>query len=297
MLTIHHEAQVPTEPDGGGIAWDAAIFVVVSHVLGIAATVVYGIYHGFTIASVLIGIIFIFLSNFAVGGGYHRGFSHGAYRSHWLLRVFFITFGSGTFEGTVFKWAALHRRHHMASDTEDDPHNINKGFFWAHMGWVLHKFTPTKIKPNIDDLKADPILRFQDRFYVPLAIGFGVLLPWGIGWLCHDPWGGLCIGSLLRIIVFHHITWFINSMAHTLGHKPFSEKITARDSFVTALFTLGEGYHNYHHAYPWDYRNGLSMLAWDPTKWLIYLLSLTGLARDLQRVPPEVIARHDSSER
>lgn len=294
MLTIHQEAQIPTEPDGGGIAWDAAIFVVVTHILGIAAPILYGIYHGFTLSAVLICVIGIILSNFAVGGGYHRGFTHGAYQSHWLLRLFFICFGSGTFEGSVFKWAALHRRHHIASDTEDDPHNISRGFFWAHMGWVLHKFTPTKIKPNIDDLKADPILRFQERYYIFLAIAFGVLLPVGIGWLCKDPWGALAIGVFLRIIVFHHITWFINSMAHSLGNKPYSEKITARDSFITAMLTLGEGYHNYHHAYPWDYRNGHDKLSWDPTKWGIWLLSLVRLTHNLQRVPEEVIARHDS---
>ena len=174
----------------------------------------------------------------------------------------------------------------MATDTEDDPHNIKRGFFWAHMGWVLSNYVPTKIKPNIEDIECDPILKFQERFYVPLAIFSGVLLPVGIGWLVGDPWGGLVIGSFLRIVVFHHVSWFINSMAHSLGSRPYLEEVTARDSFVTALLTLGEGYHNYHHAFPWDYRNGVALFSYDPTKWGIFLLSQVGLAKKLMRAPP-----------
>lgn len=274
-----------------GIAWGPTLFVVVSHIAAIAGPLIYGAYHGFTLSAIVIGAVFLFLSAFATSAGYHRLFSHGAYEAHWLFRLFLVCFGSGTFEGSVFKWAALHRRHHIASDTDEDPHDIRRGFWWAHMGWVLSKYVPTTIKSDIDDLRRDPLLRAQDRFYILFAVGFGVLFPFGLGWLCGDPWGGLVIGSFLRIVVFHHITWLINSMAHTVGSRPYSKKTSARDSVVMALLTMGEGYHNYHHTFPWDYRNGVSLASYDPTKWLIYILNWVCLTKNLIRAPKDAVAK------
>lgn len=265
------------------IAWPAFTFLLVSHVSAILGTFLYGISHGFTWTSALIGLSFLFLTTFSIGAGYHRLFTHGAYQAHVALRMFLAFFGAASFEGSILKWATLHRRHHQAADTEDDPHNRSRGFGWSHWGWVMHEYTPTKIEPNVDDLKRDWVVMIQDRFYAPIAILSGLALPTYLGYLWGDPVGGLVIGGLLRMVVFHQITFSINSLAHTIGTKTYSQEGTARDSIWTALLTMGEGYHNYHHAHPYDYRNGPRWRDYDPTKWFIFLLSKIGLARKLVR--------------
>jgi stearoyl-CoA desaturase (delta-9 desaturase) len=271
------------------IAVGPTLFVIVSHLAAVAGPILYGIYHGFTWIAGAIALAFLVLTTFSVSAGYHRLFTHGAYEAHWLLRLFLAFFGAAAFEGSVFKWVTMHRQHHQGVDTDDDPHDIKKGFWWAHIGWVVFGFGASRIEPNIDDLKKDPILRFQDRYYAAVAILSGVLLPWAVGGYFGDPWGGLCIGSFLRMVFFHHVTWFINSWAHTFGSRPYDRTITARNSFPLALLTMGEGYHNFHHVFPYDYRNGPRALDWDVTKWIVYLMSFVGLSRNLVRADQAAI--------
>lgn len=279
------------------IVWEQAIFVIVSHLAAIVGTILYGVYHGFTWTAAGIGLAFLLLTTFSISAGYHRLFTHGGYEAHWLLRAFLAFFGAAAFEGPAFQWVMMHRQHHEGSDAEDDPHNIQKGFWWAHIGWVIFGYE-SKITPNIEDLKRDPILRFQNKFYVVVAVASGVLLPWSIGYSLGDPWGGLVIGSFFRMVFFHHITWFINSAAHTFGSRPYDPSITARNSLLLALLTMGEGYHNFHHVFPFDYRNGVRWYQFDVTKWVVYLLSFTGLSRNLVRTDREIIeavARRNNS--
>jgi len=273
------------------IAVGPTAFVIVSHAAAIAGPILYGICHGFTWTSAWIALAFYLLTSFSVSAGYHRLFTHGAYEAHWLFRSFLAFFGAASFEGSVIKWVTMHRQHHLGVDTDDDPHDIKKGFWWAHIGWVIFGYGTSKINPNIDDLKKDPILTFQDRFYAPIAIFSGVLLPWMLGYALGDPWGGLCIGSFLRMVFFHHITWFINSAAHTFGSKPYDPNITATNSLFLALFTMGEGYHNFHHVFPYDYRNGPRYYDYDMTKWIVYLLSFVGLSKNLVRTDWETIRK------
>lgn len=270
------------------IVWEQALFVLVSHIAAIVGTILYARYHGFTWTAGAIALAFFLMMAFSISAGYHRLFTHGSYQAHGLLRGFLAFFGAGAFEGSVFRWVEMHRQHHAGSDTEDDPHNIKKGFWWAHVGWVIFGYE-SKVVPNIDDLKRDWILRFQDRYYILVAIVSGVLLPWGAGYLLHDPWGGLVIGSFLRMVVFHHITWCINSWAHTFGSRPYDPNITARNSLFMALLTMGEGYHNFHHVFPFDYRNGVRWYQWDVTKWAVYLMSGVGLTKNLTRTDQETI--------
>jgi len=144
---------------------------------------------------------------------------------------------------------------------------------------------------NIVDLDRDPLVRWQHRHYWTLSFSLNVLLTLGLGYIVGDAIGGLLLLGFLRLFICHHTTFFINSLAHYWGARPYSEKSSARDNAVIALLTYGEGYHNFHHTFQWDYRNGLRWYQFDPTKWLIGLLSYTGLARDLKRTPPEQIER------
>ena len=231
-----------------------------------------------------------FLCSLSISGGYHRLYAHRAYRSSDIVRLLFLLFGAASFQASVLRWASDHRDHHAKTDLEDDPYNIKKGFWWAHMGWLLYKSPPTDFA-NAKDLRRDPLVGFQDRHYLSLALAVGLLLPTLIAWAWGDPVGGLMVAGFLRLLVQDHSTFSINSLAHTIGRRPYSVTVSARDSLLTALLTLGEGYHNYHHRFPGDYRNGVRFYHYDPTKWCVWLLSKVGLTHELKRVPADLVRR------
>ncbi len=227
----------------------------------------------------------------SITGGYHRLFAHRAYKGSTALRVFYILFGSGCAQASVLRWSSDHRLHHAATDEENDPHNIRKGFWWAHMGWLCYRTESYPERRNVSDLLNDPVLRFQDRHYLVLMLAVGFLLPCLVAALWGDAMGGLLVAGFARLLIQYHATFCINSVAHTIGTRPYTTDDSARDSHVAALLTLGEGYHNFHHRFPGDYRNGVRALAFDPTKWWVWGLDKVGLARDLKRAPERDIAR------
>ena len=190
----------------------------------------------------------------------------------------------------MLSWCSDHRQHHKHIDQEDDPYSIQRGFLWAHIGWLLvmeHKDRADF--SNVHDLMADPWIRFQDRFYLPIAVLMGFAVPFAFGWAVGNPWGCVLWAGIFRVVVVHHSTFLVNSLAHTLGRRPYTLAVSARDSVVTALLTFGEGYHNFHHRFAGDYRNGVARGSWDPSKWLIGGLESLGLAWNLRRVPRERI--------
>ena len=255
--------------------------------------------HGIDLFQILLFTFFYFATGMSITLGYHRMYSHLAFKAKSPVRWFAVLFGAGAFEGSVLEWSADHRRHHKHVDHEEDPYNITKGFFHAHVGWLLlAPTTPTPID-NVEDLQKSPLLMFQHRYYVPLAFGMGFGLPALIGWL----WGGasaalasFLISGLLRAVVVQHFTFFINSFCHMIGTRPYSTENTARDSGLMALFTYGEGYHNYHHQFQHDYRNAIKPWGYDPTKWIIWLLGKAGLASGLRRVSAEKVMQAEIRE-
>ena len=205
------------------------------------------------------------------------------------MRAFYLLFGAAAFQHSVLSWASDHRRHHKNIDEDADPYNIRKGFLWAHVGWLMFKQPNPEDFSNVPDLTADPMIRWQHRYYVPLAVTMGFVVPLAIGYTIGHPWGCLLWAGLFRTVIVHHSTFFVNSLAHTLGRRPYSIAVSARDSVVTALLTMGEGYHNFHHRFATDYRNGVRRHQWDPTKWLIRGLEAVGWAWALSRTPREKI--------
>lgn len=233
------------------------------------------------------------LTGFSITAGYHRLFAHKTYEAKWPMRLLVLIFGASAFENSVLEWTSDHRRHHKHTDHEDDPYNIQKGFFHAHMGWLLFKLNAEPPLDNVPDLERDPLVRWQHRHVHVLAVLIGFVLPTVAGFL-YDGWagalGGFVISGVARVVAIQHTTFFINSACHCMGRQPYSTRCSARDSFFLALFTLGEGYHNYHHEFQQDYRNGVKPWQWDPTKWLIWTLSKLGVTSSLRRVAPEKIA-------
>lgn len=241
--------------------------------------------------TLILAAITYFLTGFGITGGYHRLWSHKAWSAVAPVRFLVLMFGAAAMQGSARWWCRNHRAHHKFTDTSKDPYNVRKGFFYAHFGWMLWKQNPKEVgRADIDDLNRDPMIMFQHQYYGYIAIFTSIILPTliaGFGW--GDFRGGYFYASLTRIFFVHHATFFVNSLAHYLGDQAYSDLHTAFDSVVTALLTLGEGYHNYHHEFPQDYRNGIRWFQYDPTKWTILVLYHLGLAYDLKWIPENEI--------
>lgn len=228
--------------------------------------------------------------------GYHRMWAHKSFRAHALLKIPLAAFGAATIQNSIKWWVKKHRSHHRYIDTDRDPYNARKGLFHSHLGWLLVPQNTTQENNgdvDISDLERDSVVIWQDKYYVPLAIYMSVILPTlvaGIGW--QDWRGGFFWASLFRVVLVRHCTYLVNSLAHWTGEQPFSTKNTSRDNWVTSIITLGEGYHNFHHQFPTDYRNGVRWYDFDPTKWMIWFFAQLGLAMNLTRVSDGVIDRH-----
>lgn len=271
------------------VNWTNTLFLILTPLVGIVGTILLVIFGNVHWPTWLLAGIFAIISGLSVTAGYHRLFSHVSYKAHWIVRLIFMLFGAGTFEGSVLEWCTDHRNHHRYTDTEKDPYNINQGFWYAHIGWLMLLDKNKRDFSNVADLAADPLLSFQNRFFVPLAVIMGFILPTGIAALWGDPLGGLIIAGALQITINHHSTFCINSVCHYFGKRTYSDRQSARDHWFTALFTFGEGFHNFHHQFALDYRNGIRAYDFDPTKWLIWGLSRIGLATDLKRVSADRI--------
>ncbi|CAG8446765.1 11145_t:CDS:2 [Diversispora eburnea] len=238
-------------------------------------------------------IIYYFITGLGITAGYHRLWSHRAYKAARAFEIFLIFAASGAVEGSIRWWCRDHRAHHRWTDTESDPYSAHKGLFYSHIGWMLLKQNPNRIgKSDISDLDADPLKRLQHRHYGIFAIGMGFVFPSliaGLGW--GDWRGGFFFAGVTRLIFVHHATFCVNSLAHYLGDTPFDDRHTPRDHFVTAILSLGEGYHNFHHEFPMDYRNAIKHYQYDPTKWLIKVLSYFGITYGLKKFPENEIKK------
>jgi stearoyl-CoA desaturase (delta-9 desaturase) len=268
------------------IMWLPATVLIGTFIVAMTIVPWYGVVHGYTWGNWLAFLVLLFANGLSITAGYHRLFSHNTYRAHALLRWLFVLFGAGATQNSVLVWASGHRRHHRHVDGEADPYSAKRGLWFSHIGWMLRDYPTGRIDfSNVPDLERDPIVAFQHNYYAVLAIGMNVLPPLLIGWIMNDIWGYLLLGGFLRLVVNHHVTFFINSLAHYWGKRPYTDENTARDNFWLALVTYGEGYHNFHHLFQTDYRNGVRWWQFDPTKWLIVFGSWLGLTSDLNRTP------------
>jgi stearoyl-CoA desaturase (delta-9 desaturase) len=253
----------------------------------------WGLYHGYSGAQWLWAVAFLYLNGLSITGGYHRLWAHRAYDAHPALKWFFALWGAGALQNSILIWASDHRRHHRhVDDNERDPYSAGRGLWFSHMGWMLRRYrTNEEDFSNARDLERDSVVMFQHRHYIALTVLMNVGLPLLLGFWLGDVIGTVLLVGLLRLVVNHHVTFFINSLAHFWGTRPYTEENSARDNPVLAFLTYGEGYHNYHHIFQNDYRNGIRWYQWDPTKWLINGCSRIGLASNLTRIPDFRIQR------
>jgi stearoyl-CoA desaturase (delta-9 desaturase) len=271
--------------------WVRIAFFILTPVIGIGGTAAYAMAFGVRAWQPALFLALYAAIGVSVTAGYHRLFAHRSYECHPAVQVFYLFFGAMALQNSILAWASDHRLHHRHVDRDWDPYNIQRGGWWAHIVWIFYKNDPDRRYDDVPDLARNPLVRLQHRFSSAIGIVGGLGIPTAVGWAFGDPLGGLLWGGFLRLVVIHHTTFFVNSIAHLYGTRPYTEAISARDNAWVALVTNGEGYHNFHHKFPSDFRNGVRWYHWDPTKWLISSLAFVGLARDLRKTPNDAIVK------
>ena len=274
------------------VNWITSSFLIGTLFLTLTAVPAYIWHFGIDWFQVALFFVMFCACGFSITLGYHRLFSHLSFQAHWSVKLFTLIFGAGAFENSALMWCCEHRTHHKHVDHDEDPYDVSKGLFHAHIGWLLFKLRPDNRYDNVPDLKKDKLVMWQHRNVQLIAVLVAFVFPgilgyfWG-GW--QSALGAFLIAGVARVVVLQHATFCINSLCHYIGKRPYSSQCSARDSWITAIVTFGEGYHNYHHEFQHDYRNGVKPWQFDPTKWIIWTLSKLRLAGSLRRVPSERI--------
>ncbi len=242
------------------------------------------IWSGVRMVDVWVCIALYFGRMFFITAGFHRYFAHRSYRTNRFVQ-FLMAFGGGTAaqKGALW-WAAHHRAHHKYSDTEKDVHSPQKGFFWSHMGWVLVPDYSETDWDRIKDLSKYPELRWLNKFHLvpPVALGLTCYLVGG--------WSMLFIGFFLSTVLLYHGTFTINSLSHVWGKRRFVTNDTSRNSFILALITNGEGWHNNHHYYQAAARQGFYWWEIDLSYYVLRVMSWFRLVRDLRQPPQKILS-------
>jgi stearoyl-CoA desaturase (Delta-9 desaturase) len=233
--------------------------------------------------------------------GFHRLLTHRSFKTSPALRGIFAGLGSAAIEGPVISWVADHRKHHAFSDEEGDPHSPHvghgdgvlgqfKGFFHAHVGWLFIHTQRGNKKRFAPDLIDDPVVSFVDRTFIYWALA-SLAVPFFLGWMIGGTIGaaltGLLWGGAVRIFVLHHVTYSINSLCHMFGKRDFETTDESRNLAWLALPSMGEAWHNSHHAFPTSAVHGLRRTQLDPSAALIWTLEKMGLVWDVVRIAPE----------
>ena len=283
-----------TESNAVKINWLNSIFLFATPVFALIGIILHWIY--FSPPGLLELIVFVglyFACGLSITVGYHRLFSHRSHNAKWPLVLFYSIFGAGSFQNSIIEWCSDHRRHHKMTDSEDDPYSASKGFWYSHIGWILlEEENFTNDFSNVKDLQQSKIIMWQHRNVFLIGALSGLILPAVIGLIVGGISGAIgCFvwAGLARVVFVHHGTFLINSAAHIWGTQPYSEENSSKDSFWLAFLTFGEGYHNFHHTFQADYRNGHKWYHMDPSKWWIQSFKYLGLNSDLKSTPKHSI--------
>lgn len=252
--------------------------------------------HGITWLDVGLAVVMYAISGHGITAGYHRLFTHGAFKANRPLKIGLAVAGSYAVEGSVIQWVADHRKHHKYADQPGDPHSpwrygtstkdIAKGLWWAHCGWLFDRDTEPNMDKYAPDLQADPdLVKINSwfpafvlgSFFIPPIIAFAVT---GGSW-----WAALTAlvwASVVRILLLHHVTWSTNSICHMFGERPFKSRDKATNFWPLGLISMGESWHNMHHAEPTSPRMGVDRGQVDTGARLIWLFEKFGWATDVR---------------
>jgi stearoyl-CoA desaturase (delta-9 desaturase) len=274
--------QIDDNSEHDDILYPSAVPFVLVHLACVAA-----IWSGVTWQAIAIGVTLYWLRIFAIGAGYHRYFSHRAYSTGRVFQFILAFLSQSTAQKSVLWWAAKHRHHHLHSDTALDVHSPqHKGFVYSHMGWIFARKHDGFDMVKVADLARYPELMWLHKYELLPAIALAILCFLVAGW------SGLVVGFFWSTVLVYHATFCINSLAHVHGRKRYVTGDDSRNNWLLALFTMGEGWHNNHHACQSSVRQGFKWWEIDPTYYLLRALSWIGIVWDL-KTPPERVLRNE----
>ncbi|CAH0724911.1 unnamed protein product, partial [Brenthis ino] len=245
--------------------------------------------------TVVFAALTFIVAGFGVTGGAHRLWTHKTFKAKLPLKIFLLICFSGAGQNTLEQWVRDHRVHHKFSDTDADPHNANRGLFFSHIGWLMMKKNNQVITSgkqiDMTDITNDPLLRFYNKYFNYFKLLFCYILPvfinvqlFGETWQCAVAWQWF-----IRFLSAFHSELTVNSLAHAYGYKPYNKNIVPRENRFVATCTFGEGWHNYHHAFPFDYKAAEHFDTLNLTSKAIRLFEKIGWAYDLREATPEMI--------
>ena len=283
-MTLKTDPAPGTEPAGyhDDIIYPSAIPFVLVHLVCFAA-----IWTGVTWRAVAICVALYWLRIFFIGAGYHRYFSHRSYSTSRVFQFVLAFMSQTTTQKSVLWWAAKHRHHHLHSDTEEDVHSPRHcGFIYSHFGWIFSARHDATDLTKVADFARFPELMWLHKWEVAPAVMLGVLV-WLLG-----GWTDLVVGFFWSTVLVYHGTFSINSLAHVRGRQRYVTGDDSRNNWLLAIFTMGEGWHNNHHAYPASVRQGFRWWEYDPTYYILKMLSWMGVIWNM-RSPPEAVLRNE----
>ncbi|KAK4303429.1 hypothetical protein Pmani_024550 [Petrolisthes manimaculis] len=282
--------------DWSKVVWRNVVLFTLLHIYA-----VYGLFLAIVFVqwkTIIFSFMLVGMSALGITMGAHRLWAHRSYKAKFPLRFVLAVFQTIAFQNHIYEWARDHRVHHKHSETDADPHNARRGFFFSHMGWLMYKKHPDVItkgrKLDMSDLERDLVVRFQRKYYLPLVLLLCFVVPAVIPWLF---WGehivnALMVAAFLRYALVLHFTWTVNSLAHWVGIKPYDKHIYPSQNKIVTALTFGEGWHNYHHVFPWDYKTSEfgGFTEFNFTSFIIETCCFFGLAYDLTTVSKNWIA-------
>jgi stearoyl-CoA desaturase (delta-9 desaturase) len=282
IVTDLNKAADPATQDHDDIMYPSAIPFVLVHLACFAA-----VWTGITWQAAAIGIALYWLRIFGIGAGYHRYFSHRSYSTSRAFQLILAVLSQSSAQKSVLWWAVKHRHHHLYSDTEQDVHSPrHKGFIYSHVGWIFSRKHDQVDLVKVADLARYPELMWLHKHELVPAVALGALC------FALAGWPGLVVGFCWSTVAVYHATFCINSLAHVSGRKRYVTGDDSRNNWLLAIFTMGEGWHNNHHACQSAVRQGFRWWEYDPTFYILTALSWTGLIWDL-KAPPKALVRNE----
>lgn len=277
-----------------GLVWTNIILFSVLHLIALYGLflIIKGYPNPYTI---LFAVFFGIQSQLGITAGAHRLWSHRSYKAKAPLRFLLVLMDTCVYQGSIITWCRDHRGHHKYTDSNADPHNVTRGFFFSHIGWTMMKKHPDVVEKgkgiDLSDLYNDPFVRFQHKYYFYLMPIASFVLPTVVPMYFWNETliSAYCV-NIIRYLTIVHNTLTINSFAHRFGYRPYDRTIRPGDNVSLSIVTLGEGFHNYHHVFPWDYRSSeFGAFTFNITRAFIEFFAKIGWAYELKFPSEEMI--------
>jgi stearoyl-CoA desaturase (delta-9 desaturase) len=285
----HPEKKAPLD-----IKWSNVVRLAILHLIA-----VYGAYCVPSAQPLtwLWSIFLYFLGALGITAGAHRLWSHRSYKAKLPLKIFLAICNTIAFQNDIIDWSRDHRVHHKYSETNADPHDATRGFFFAHVGWLMCRKQPEvkEKSKNVDfsDLFADPVLVFQRKVYYPSVLLLCFIIPTVVPWYYWDEslLNAYVVSGVLRYVINLNATWCVNSLAHMWGNRPYNRKISPVENFFVTFGAIGEGFHNYHHTFPSDYSTSEYGWKLNLTTAFIDLMAKIGQAENRKKMSHDLIMK------